>query len=183
MEKLIIDDNQYLERLNLWHVEPIFNAIDQNRQFLRKWLPFVDYTHRVRDTERFVRSILEKTSARRDEVYIVKYNNLFAGLVGFKEADRINDKIEIGYWLVESMTGKGIATAAVRKMINLAFRNMDMNRVQIRCGVGNHKSSAIPRRLGFTLEGTERAGERHKLSYIDLEVYSLLKSEWVESLF
>lgn len=183
MEKLIIDDHQELERLNLWHVEPIFTAIDQNRQFLRKWLPFVDFTHRVRDTERFVRSILEKTSARRDEVYIVKYDNQFAGLVGFKEADRINDKIEIGYWLVESMTGKGIATAAVRKMINLAFRNMDMNRVQIRCGVGNHKSSAIPRRLGFTLEGTERAGERHKNAYIDLEVYSLLKSEWVEWLF
>jgi ribosomal-protein-serine acetyltransferase len=183
MEKLIIDDNQYLERLTILHVEPIFTAIDQNRQFLRKWLPFVDFTHRVRDTERFVRSILEKTSARRDEVYIVKFNNQFAGLVGFKEADRVNDKIEIGYWLVESMTGKGIATAAVRKMINLAFRNMGMNRVQIRCGVGNHKSSAIPRRLGFILEGIERAGERHKNSYIDLEVFSLLKSEWVEWLF
>jgi len=67
-------------------------------------------------------------------------------------------------------------------MVNLAFRNMDMNRVQIRCGVGNDKSSAIPRRLGFTFEGIERAGERHNHVYIDLEVYSLLKREWTESL-
>jgi ribosomal-protein-serine acetyltransferase len=183
MEKLIIDEHQFLERLTLSHVETIFKAIDQNRAFLRKWLPFVDFTHKVNDTERFVRSILEKPAARRDEVYVIRYKQEFAGLIGFKDADRVNDKIEIGYWLVEKMTGKGIAMAATRKMVNLAFRNMEMNRVQIRCGVGNHKSAAIPRRLGFIFEGIERGGERHNHSYIDLEVYSMLKSEWAETLF
>jgi len=183
MEKLIIDDRQFLERLSLSHVELIFNAINQNRKFLRKWLPFVDFTHKIIDTERFVRSILEKPTSSRDEVYVIWYKHEFAGLIGFKDADRINDKIEIGYWLIEKMTGKGIATEAVRKMVNLAFRNMDMNRVQIRCGVGNVKSSAIPRRLGFSFEGIERGGERHNHSYIDLEVFSFLKKEWAETLF
>lgn len=183
MEKLIIDDRQFLEKLTLSHVETIFNAINQNRKFLRKWLPFIDFTHKIIDTEKFVRSILEKPSTNRDEVYLIWYKHEFAGLIGFKDADRINDKIEIGYWLIEKMTGKGIATAAARKMVNLAFRNMDMNRVQIRCGVGNDKSSAIPQRLGFSYEGIERGGERHNHSYIDLEVYSLLKKEWAETLF
>ena len=183
MEKLIIDDRQFLERLNLSHVETIFNAIDQNRKFLRRWLPFVDFTHKKIDTERFVRSILEKPTNNRDEVYAIWYQFEFAGLIGFKDIDRINDKIEIGYWLIEKMTGKGIATAAVRKMVNFAFRNMDMNRVQIRCGIGNTKSAAIPRRLGFSFEGIERSGERHNHSYIDLEVFSLLRNEWAESLF
>lgn len=183
MEKLNIDDHQFLERLNLSHVEAIFNAIEQNRKFLRRWLPFVDFTYKIIDTERFVRSILEKPSAKRDEVYVIWYKFEFAGLIGFKDIDRINDKIEIGYWLIEKMTGKGIATQATRKMVNLAFRNMDMNRVQIRCGIGNEKSSAIPRRLGFSFEGIERSGERHDHSYIDLEVFSLLKREWAETLF
>jgi len=183
MEKLIIDDRQFLERIALSHVELIFNAIDQNRRFLRKWLPFVDFTNKLADTERFVRSLLEKSAANRDEVYVIWYKHEFAGLIGFKDKDRINDKIEIGYWLIEKMTGKGIATAATRKMVNLAFRNMDMNRVQIRCGVENDKSSAIPKRLGFMFEGIERSGERHNHSYIDLEVYSLLKREWAETLF
>lgn len=183
MEKLIIDENQFLEKLNLTHVEAIFNAIDQNRRFLRKWLPFVDFTFKIADTDRFVRSILEKSSANRDEVYIIWHKHEFAGLIGLKDIDRVNDKIEIGYWLIEKMTGKGIATAATRKMVNLAFRNMEMNRVQIRCGVGNDKSSAIPRRLGFSFEGVERNGERHNHSYIDLEVFSLLKPEWAKTLF
>ena len=183
MEKLTINDHLFLERLNLSHVDMIFKTIDQNRKFLRKWLPFVDFTQKAKDTEKFVRSILEKPISVRDEVYVIWYKHEFAGLIGFKDADRVNDKIEIGYWLAEKMTGKGIATAAARKMVNLAFRNMDMNRVQIRCGVGNEKSSAIPRRLGFSFEGVERAGERHNHEYFDLEVYSLLKREWAETLF
>jgi ribosomal-protein-serine acetyltransferase len=183
MEKLTIDDHQFLERLSLSHVDTIFNAIDNNRKFLRKWLPFVDFTFKASDTEKFVRSILEKPVSVRDEVYVIWYKHEFAGLIGFKDLDRINDKIEIGYWLTEKMTGKGIATVSTRKMVNLAFRNMDMNRIQIRCGVGNHKSSAIPSRLGFSFEGIERAGERHNHEYIDLEVFSLLKRDWVETLF
>ena len=183
MEKLIIDDHQFLERLNRSHVKVIFNAIDQNRKFLRMWLPFVDFTFKADDTERFVQSVLEKSSANRDEVYVIWYKLEFAGLIGFKDIDKVNDKIEIGYWLTEKMTGKGIATAATRKMVNLAFRNMDMNRVQIKCGVGNEKSSAIPQRLGFYFEGIERNGERHNHTYIDLEVFSLLKREWAETLF
>jgi ribosomal-protein-serine acetyltransferase len=183
MEKLTIDDHTLLERLSLSHVETIFNAINQNRKFLRKWLPFVDFTQKISDTERFVRSIIEKVSSNRDEVYVIWYNHVFVGLIGFKDIDRINDKIEIGYWLIEKMTGKGIAIAAARKMVNLAFRNMEMNRVVIRCGVGNEKSAAIPRRLGFSLEGIERNGERHNHAYIDLEVYSLLKQDWAATLF
>jgi ribosomal-protein-serine acetyltransferase len=183
MEKLTIDEYSFLEKLSLSHVELIFNAIDQNRTFLRKWLPFVDFTRKLGDTERFVRSVIEKVSSNRDEVYVIWYKHEFAGLIGFKDIDHVNDKIEIGYWLIEKMTGKGIATAAARKMVNLAFRNMEMNRVVIRCGVGNTKSSAIPRRLGFSFEGIERNGERHYHIYIDLEVYSLLKSEWAQTLF
>ena len=183
MEKLSIDDHKYLEKLNLSHAETIFNAIDQNRKFLRKWLPFIDFTRKVADTEKFVKSILDKHALNRDEVFVIWYKYEFAGLIGFKDIDRVNDKLEIGYWLIEKMTGKGIATEATRKMVNLAFRNMNMNGVQVRCGVGNHKSSAIPRRLGFNFEGIERCGERHNHTYIDLEVFSLLKKEWAQSLF
>jgi len=183
MEKLTIDDNQFLERLNLSHVEVLYSAINQNRIFLRNWLPFVDNTNQIADTERFIRAIMEIPGLPRDEVFVIWYKHEFAGLIGFKDIDRVNDKIEIGYWLIKRMTGKGIATLATRKLVNLAFRDMKMNRIQIRCGVGNHKSSAVPRRLGFFYEGIERGGERHNNEYIDLEVFSLLREDWVNSLF
>lgn len=182
MIKLIVDENTILEELNITHVENIFVAINNNRKFLRKWLPFVDFTNKPSDTEKFVRSILKKSIALREKVFVIWYTDLFAGLIGFKEHDRINDKIEIGYWLIENMTGKGIITNSTRKMVDYAFRNLDMNRIQVKCGVGNMKSSAVPRRLGFVFEGIERHGERHNKKYIDLEVYSLLRHEWAQTL-
>jgi ribosomal-protein-serine acetyltransferase len=55
---------------------------------------------------------------------------------------------------------------------------MGMNRVQIKVGVKNKKSAAVPKRLNFTFEGIERDGEYLNGVYIDLEVYSVLKRDW-----
>lgn len=183
MDQFIIDDHLSLEKIKLAYAEMIFNSIDDNREHLRTWLPFVEYTRRVRDTELFIRSIIDKPYGERDDVFVIWHKGEFAGLIGFKDTDFLNYKTEIGYWLIEKMTGKGIALLSTKKMINIAFRNMNMNRVQIRCGIGNTKSASIPKKLGFKLEGVERDGERHSGKYIDLEVYSLLKKEWIESLF
>ena len=104
----------------------------------------------------------------------------FAGLVGFKDTDRANRKTEIGYWLGEEYQGRGIMTRCVEALCGLAFSELDMNRIQIQCAVGNTKSSNIPRRLGFTLEGIARAGELQADGrFSDIEVYSLLREEYI----
>jgi len=63
-------------------------------------------------------------------------------------------------------------------LIDLAFKKLGMNRIQVKAGIGNAHSSRIPEKLGFKFEGLERAGEKFADHYIDLEVYSLLKKEW-----
>lgn len=53
-----------------------------------------------------------------------------------------------------------------------------MNRIQIKCAVGNRPSNAIPLRLGFKFEGIEREGELLASGYYaDINVYSILKKE------
>ena len=146
--------------------------------FQEPWLPFVQDTETQEDTEAFIQSITSKSGKERDDVFVIWYDNCFAGLIGYKDTDRINLKTEIGYWLIESMTGKGIALLSTRTLIDYAFSNLGINRIVIRCGVGNDKSSAIPERLGFQLEGIEREGEKHQKKFIDLKVYSCVKKDW-----
>lgn len=178
-QKIIIDKSIVLKPMGLDDTQPIFDAINGNRAFLRRWLPFIDATKSVQDTRAFVKSIVDDAEWRQ-EVFTIRYNNEFAGLIGLKDIDYLNLKAEIGYWLIEIMTGKGIATKSVEKLVLFCFNKMQMNRICVKCAVNNTDSSNIPKRLGFTFEGLERASERYGTRYFDLEVYSILKCEWVE---
>ncbi len=158
----------------------IFKTIDKQRDYLGEWLPFVAITKEQSHTEAFIKSMLQQPVAERELIFVIWCDEVFAGIIGFKETDRLNRKTEIGYWLSESFQKKGIVTASVHVLCKYAFEKLALNRVQIKCAVGNIPSQKVPERLGFTFEGVERAGERFSEKvYFDLNVYSLLKSDTV----
>ncbi len=155
----------------------LFALIDQGRLYLREWLPFIDHSFSASDTALYLRSVSTPGNLH-DQVYTIRYQGRVAGIIGYKDIDRINNKLEIGYWLGELFQGRGIMLRSCRALVAHAFAKMNMNRVQVRVAVGNNKSKRIPRQLGFTLEGTMREGEWLRGRFVDLEVYSLLKREW-----
>ncbi|WP_346855546.1 GNAT family protein [uncultured Draconibacterium sp.] len=176
MDHIRVNDKLRLEKVNLSMAKVVFDTIDNDREHLKQWLPFVDYTKQISDTEKFIASISNPEN-KKDLIYSIWHKEEFAGLVGFKDTDWANRKTEIGYWLTSKMQGKGIITSCVEKLIRFAFKNQKLNRIQIKAAKQNTKSASIPQKLGFTLEGVEREGELHQSGYFDLEVYSLLKSD------
>jgi ribosomal-protein-serine acetyltransferase len=167
-----------LHRINYSDAESVFRLIDHHRERLRKWLPFVDITHSVKNTEAFIESLFNPCS--REMVFTVRFKNEVVGLIGYKDIDRNNKKIELGYWIAPNHEGKGIVTLSVKALISAAFGKMGMNRIQICCAIGNKRSIKIPKRLNFRLEGILRHGEFLNGKFVDLELYSLLKNEWHE---
>lgn len=171
-----------LQEITWDDVVPIFNVIDAYRTDLSEWLPFVVKIEKPDDEAIFVNQILMSDYESRPLVFKIKYENQICGLIGFPVMDKANRRAEIGYWLVPPFRGKGIITNAVRYLCEWAFCKSDMNRIQIRCGVNNKASSAIPKNLGFVLEGTERDGELMASGdFIDIQVYSLLKKDLLKS--
>jgi ribosomal-protein-serine acetyltransferase len=80
--------------------------------------------------------------------------------------------------LGEEYQGHGIVTKACRTLVDYAFYEYKLNRIQIRCATGNKKSCAIIERLGFNREGTNRQAEFLYDHYVDLNVYSMTADEW-----
>lgn len=165
-----------LKELAAADAQVIFAIIDTQRAYLGEWLPFVSLTTDVSFTEAFVNAYVG--SPRNNPTFTIWYKGAFAGLIGFKDSDYENEKTEIGYWLSEAFQHKGIVTLACQKLIEFAFDELQMNRIQIKAAEANTKSRSIPERLGFCLEGIERCGEKHANGYFDLCVYSLLKNEY-----
>ena len=177
MKHLRVNEKVRLESLDLSMAEVVFKTIERDRQYLREWLPFIDATNAVSDTEAFIKSLVFQKEQKKDEVYAIWYNEEFAGLIGYKDTDWVNHKTEIGYWLARPMQGKGIMTACVSFLVRFAFKKLGINRVQIKVAKGNVKSEGIPSRLEFYYEGIEREGELLHGNYHDLNIFSLLKSD------
>ncbi|MEA4935897.1 MAG: GNAT family N-acetyltransferase [Paludibacter sp.] len=173
-----IAENILLRPIELSDAYDIFNTIDTQREYLGKWLPFVAFTLKVEDTLQFISSVLNIDPENRDDTFVIQHQGQFAGLIGFKGTDKPNKRTEIGYWLSEPYQKKGIMTLSVQSLIQLAFDEMDIHRIQIKCAVGNIPSRSIPLRLGFKYEGTERDGELLSENlFTDIEVYSKLKTD------
>lgn len=178
--KLLVSDDLILKEIQLNDADALFDIIDHQRDYLRVWLPFIDYTRHVGDTRSYILSLYDKPYERRDLVFTIWFQDKVVGLMGLKGSDRDNHKTEIGYWISSDNQGKGIVTRSCCKLSHYLFANLGMNRIQIRVGTANEKSKRIPQRLGFTLEGIERCGELLPSGYTDLEVYSMLKSEFTK---
>jgi len=178
---LDIDKDICLRSVEVSDALDVFGAIDSQRDYLGRWLPFVEFTKEVSDTEKYIESIVNAPLEKLVFVFVIHLSSEFVGLIGLKDTDCANKKTEIGYWLKEEFQGKGIITKSVNKLCEFAFRELEINRIQIKCAVGNIPSKNIPKRLGFVFEGIEREGELLSSGfYTDIEVYSKLKSEFNE---
>jgi ribosomal-protein-serine acetyltransferase len=109
----------------------------------------------------------------------IRYKGKLVGMIGLHAIDRANRKTSIGYYIAEEAQGKGIVTKSVKAILDYVFRELGLNRVEIRCGVHNKKSRAIPERLGFVQEGIIRDGEWLYDHFHDLVVYSMLAKDWL----
>jgi ribosomal-protein-serine acetyltransferase len=98
-------------------------------------------------------------------------------MVGFHSVSWGNRSTSIGYWLAEDHQGRGIMTTAVRALVDHAFDEWNLHRIEIHCAPANHRSRAIPERLGFREEGTLRETELVGGRYLDSVVYGLLEGK------
>jgi len=156
----------------------IYELVHHDREYLAEWLPWVDMTHSSADIVVFIRRSLEQF-ARNDGFHAgILHDGRIRGFIGLKPIDWTNRKVEIGYWLAAGCQGKGLMTDACRAIIDYAFREWRLHRIEIRVAVGNERSAAIPERLGFTLEGTHRQAQRLRERWLDIQIFGLLAEQW-----
>ncbi|MNI81553.1 Ribosomal-protein-serine acetyltransferase [compost metagenome] len=89
--------------------------------------------------------------------------------------------VTIGYFLAESNWGRGIATETVDMLLKFLFLDVDINRVQAEVMLSNEVSKKVLLKNGFIKEGTLRQASLWSgKGVIDLELYSILKGDYVE---
>lgn len=95
---------------------------------------------------------------------------------------RIGERqLEIGYWLHKDFINKGLVTESSAALVKVAFEIIRVHRIEIHCDPGNLASAAVPRKLGFTHEGTLRAKTPFLDRWSDSMIWGLLETDYPTS--
>ena len=157
--------------------EELHELVVQNRAYLSEWLPWAPGQTLATTREFIVRSREQLAQNQGFQASILREERIIGG-IGFHLLDWQNRSTSIGYWLAEAHVRQGIMTRAVRTLVQFAFDAWQLHRVEIRAGVENARSRAVPERLGFVHEGVARDAELVGGRFIDLAVYAMLAPDW-----
>ena len=91
------------------------------------------------------------------------------------------DALEIGYWIHKDYANQGLTTESTAALVKVAFEIINIHRIEIHCDPNNLASASIPRKLGFTHEGTLRAKTPFLDGWRDTMIWGLLKDEYPNS--
>jgi len=178
MFRSLVGDGLELKQFEWSDADAVFAAVGRNREYLRQWLPWVDQTHSADDIRQFVSRASAQFEAGLGPSAGIWLDGALVGSIGCHPIELANRSCSLGYWIVAGLQGKGVVTRCCSNLMTHLFNNMALHRVEIRCGTGNARSCAIPRRLGFTLEGVLREAQWVNDRWVDLEVWSMLEHDW-----
>ncbi|MFK9094160.1 GNAT family N-acetyltransferase [Bacillus salipaludis] len=178
MFTLKVDHEIELQLFQRHHALKLYKLVEENREHLREWMPWVDSMTSPYHFESIIPVWLTQFAENSGMNVGILYKDELVGSLGLHQIDWYNSTASIGYYLARNAEGHGIITRTVQAFLNYAFFQIGLNRIEIRCGVRNKKSRAIPERLGFVKEGRLRDGEQLNGHFHDLIVYSMLARDW-----
>jgi ribosomal-protein-serine acetyltransferase len=173
-----IDEHLEIRQRQPEDAEELFALTEANRLYLREWLPWLDHCKCPDDTRRNILTSLEEADRGVSLEVCIWNEGRIVGVTGFNSISKANRIGQIGYWLGEEYSGRGIMTRAVRALTAHGFEKLGLNRITIAAAVANGKSRAVAERLGFKLEGISREAEWLYDHFVDHAVYAMLRSDW-----
>lgn len=104
-------------------------------------------------------------------------DDAFLGTVMLHSVSEPNRRCEIGFWLVPSARGAGIATAAVSRFLDWIFDALPIDRIEMTTTPDNRATRRLAARLGFTEEGRFRERNIERGQRVDLVAFGLLRTD------
>jgi RimJ/RimL family protein N-acetyltransferase len=165
-----------LEPLSEAHVEPLAQMLTDPDVlrfsrvpvpvplgFGREW--FQRYADGRRDGTRVGFAIVDETT---DE---------FLGVALAPTIDEETRTVELGYLVASNARGRGVATAALRRLTDWAFRELGALRIELVISVHNPASKRVAERCGYTLEGVHRSVYFKQGLREDIEIWARLPDD------
>ena len=131
---------------------PLAALVRANREFLAPWMPAREDAYFTPEAQRDILKNELDAYAREAMVplMILDEDGQVAGRISLNGITRgAFQSASVGYWVSESNTGRGLASAAVAEVIGLAFHRLRLHRLQAETLLHNTPSQRVLTRNGF----------------------------------
>ena len=158
-----------LPRFVKWFGDP------EVRRHLALYLPFS-----LAQEERWFESLLERLERQEDLLLAVETaEGVHIGNIGLHSINWKDRGAELGIAIGEkAYWDQGYGSDAIRTLLGLAFRQMNLHRVFLRVDADNPRGIRCYEKAGFRREGTSREVVFKEGGYHDQYVMSILQSEF-----
>ena len=140
---------------------------------------FVPHPYPPQAAHEFVRKVGEEW--RSDQAYtfaiIEAQSDCFAGVMGIHPV-REHKRAEVGYWIGLPWWGRGLATQALRLVIQFGFEELGLKRIAAGHFARNPASGRVMQKANMRCEGTRRAYHYHRDGCQDSVWYAILREEY-----
>lgn len=103
----------------------------------------------------------------------------YLGTISLKNIDLLNMQAEYAIVLRKGAQGKGIAYQATKQILDIAFKELNLQRVYLNVLADNKRAISTYTKCGFVFEGTFRQAIRILGKFRDLSWYSILKDDYI----
>lgn len=110
---------------------------------------------------------------------IVDINDEYLGTISLKDIDLINKNAEYAIALRKKAIGSGIAKSATVEILQIAFVNLNLNKVFLNVLSDNHRAIHFYEKMGFEFEGEFLEHIFLKGEYRNIKWYSIRRNQYV----
>jgi RimJ/RimL family protein N-acetyltransferase len=178
MFSIALADDATLFPLEVWHADEFLAHMDRGREFIGEHIMLADVVTDLDSARSFLSTYAHKTADDGARIYGIRVDGRLVGGVLFRIFEPATGTCEAGCWLEPAAAGRGLITKASRIILDWAFHERGMHRVEWRVSSANNKSIAVAERLGMTRDGVLRGNYPHRGVRQDTEVWSVLAHEW-----
>lgn len=150
----------------------IYDFYMEDKEELKNVFTFISDDLTLEDEEAF----FEKHG--EDHPFVIRVNNKICGYAVLYDYKELNKSISILYYVNSNFRGKGIATNAIKRLLQYAFEELDVNKVMFFINTDNYDSLNLVKRLGLREEGTLLDNDFVNGKYHDQKLYAILKREY-----
>jgi RimJ/RimL family protein N-acetyltransferase len=144
-------DRVVLTRWREDQADELTRLVDESLERLKPWMPWA-HTHSRQSIADYLAQAQQQWASGAAYNYAIRERSPDAPVLGScSMMARIGPGgWEIGYWIHQAGSGRGLVTMAAAALTRQSFALPDTTHVEIHHDARNHASGAVPARLGFT---------------------------------